>query len=267
MESVDCPKCNGTGKIRTELGLYEKCECQLHKPKAEEVKLDLSVLKNREYLTRVSEVIPYKRQGDSFDIQQYKKNTGLLRKTAGAVLKTEEDYISTVKELISEAENGEIKHSYLLGAPNGFGKTTLVYTLYKALLKQGKTVTPYISLSELVGLMLDTEEYRYNAGRFQTTTKPDIQGFILSDWFTSDFVAVRLTEIDSKKTESRALHRLLNERGQKDLATLVITETALTPYIADTELRQLYWADMLSYGKGYSPKDRLIHKSVSYQVR
>jgi hypothetical protein len=266
-----CEKCKGTGKLLQSNGLYVRCSCQNNNnnnnnnhntTNTATSSYDLNKKPNRDYIQQLSTVIPYTRLSDEFDISYYKRVVQQMQRYSGFRLSSEGDYLGIVNKLLAEASKGKILHSYLLGAPNGFGKTTMVYTVYKRLIANNKKVVPYVSLSELARLLRDYESYIYNAGRISASKEPVIGIYTIQDWYTADFVAVKLTTLESKKAESSVLLKLLGERGNRGLPTLVTTENSLETYLCDIELRNLFWEDIMSYSGEDCTLDRLTHHST-----
>lgn len=171
--------------------------------------------------------------------------------------------------------------SYLIGAPNGFGKTSFVVEGIITALKQGYTTAPYISLWELSQIRVDNElkmmnpyrRYKDETGTIYTDTNmpenpnyknPEIVTgrFSYSEYVNADILFVRFTDVISKDIESHTLYQLLSIRGPKGLPTIATMSTSLEPYLNDKKLKELVWDEILAYKEDKNNYDRIYHVST-----
>jgi len=174
------------------------------------------------------------------------------------------------------------KRSYLIGAPNGFGKSSFVNECLITLRKQGFKVVPYISLLELAHIRVSDEQrimnpykrfiedksstkYEYtepniNLG-FQKKPEIIIGRYSYSEYINADCLFVGFTDVISKEIESHTLYQLLNIRGAKGLPTIAMMSTSLEPYENDKSLRDLVWNEIKAYDEDADCYDRVYHVS------
>lgn len=261
-----CVKCRFTGWITVDekSGFSVKCDCQVREEtKAKETKVVIaSAIKDKEKLRGL---IPLERRKDEYDSEIVKNRVKEISANQNCRIYNFDNFDSLMNTILSEVSTGTLKHSYILGAPNGFGKTTFVYTAIKRIVaREGKAV-PYIALSELALEKVNYEEKlveRLKNPRFGMSKKEDNE-YDWADYLNADVLFTYLSSIDSKTLESMILSAIVCLRGTKGLPTVVMTSASIAPYKNDLKLKKYYWDEMLDYGgklveAGY---DRLIHKS------
>ena len=249
--------------IKNKYGMVIR-KLESEKKKEKVVYMYMSIVKNAEYRDMIKMVIPKSRQKYDFSLTYYENNVNIMQLSQNYRLVKEEDYLATVSKLLDASARGTITESYLLSAPNSFGKTTLVNTILKRYIYQDKKVVPYISLSTLAELRFSYEQYMKAALWGNKSELKTFNDFSWHDWLEADFVAVRLTDIDSAVVESSILYSLLSYRGEKELPTLVTMDYTLKPYMENEQLRRVYWDNMLVYNQSKPSFDRLIYK-VTYK--
>ena len=181
--------------------------------------------------------------------------------------------------------------SYLIGAPNGFGKTSFVYESLITLNKHGFRVAPYISLTELAQLRDDDERYllrpkhivkykyivRDNDEYHEIGKDEDgneIVGdeyvkrpakienlFSFRDYVNADCLFTFFTEETAKDIESHMLSQILQIRGAKGLPTIVTTCNSLKLYTSQPKLKQYIWDEILAYSEKDNCYDKIYHVS------
>lgn len=176
-------------------------------------------------------------------------------------------YVNTVGSILATIRSGQIpRQSYLIGAPNGFGKGSFAHEAIITMNKLGWRTVPFTSLTELAELWcyneslllskLNGSDYSYNTNDdidFESTPgvmykKKPIQvlgRYSWSEYINSDCLICYFTSLESKKIESRILFRIMIERGTKGLPTIVCISTSLNPYINDAILKQHIWDEIL----------------------
>lgn len=217
--------------------------------------------------------------------KQYEKTKGLYR-----VYKFN-DYIGLCLGILSSIRMKMLpERSYIIGAPNGFGKSSFVNECLITLLKHNCNVAPYISLWELAQLRVADEQRIMNPYIHPKTqeqalrekeaksncynyTNPNVNKGILktpevvtgqfsySEYINADCLFVGFTDVASKDIESHALYQLLNIRGIKGLPTIVMISTSLEPYENDRILKEQVWDEILTYNEKQNCYDRVFHVS------
>lgn len=269
MDSLSvCRICNGEGYYKNRFGVKERCRCRII-PKDKEIKervtlVDLNLLKDREMYNKLIQVIPESRLKDEYSHDYYRYNVEMQLINQGYKLSNEEEYVATLTKLLNEASLGEITESYLISAPNSFGKTTFIHTIMKRLLLHNRAVVPYIDLSSLAKLRLSYNESVYFLTKSNIKKEIlDFNGFNWEDYLKADFVAVKLTDYESSLLEGSVLNRLVVSRGERGLPTIVTTNMPVAGYLGNRNLKQLYWDDILVYNSAKKCKDRLKIVSTS----
>lgn len=188
-------------------------------------------------------------------------------------------YDNLIHQILTDLKFGMIpKQSYIIGAPNGFGKTSFVVHAMKHMQEHNMMIVPYISLSELAELKLekdkeiadglriarrkavedgkssrditrfsDLDEYNSYIELAETEKKPVtiIGRYSWSEYMNSSILFCFLTSIQSKLIESYILKEILLIRASKGLPTIVFTETSIKPYTQDVILSEQVWQDIL----------------------
>lgn len=187
--------------------------------------------------------------------------------------------------------------SYLIGAPNGFGKTSFVYECLITLNSFGFRVVPFISLTELAQIKRDNDSeilkpksnvaYKYIIKdnnklyeRLQDEDGNEIIGdeyvkrpakienlFTYSDYINSDCLFTFFTEETSRETESKMLNHILQIRGAKGLPTIVMMSNSLELYTRSIELRKYIWDEILAYSEEDNCYDKIYHVSCYKKPR
>lgn len=232
-------------------------------------------------------LIPPAYKDVEFDVQHVKDNVVAQARAARTKFKVRMfgSYIRTLNDIITSIRRGNIPNcSYLIGAPNGFGKTSFVNTCLKIMLQRDWHAVPYISLSELAELRVENErklllgmglkkaiggeneedEPNYYYGDYKNIVKmpKTITGrYSWSEYMNSDVLFCFFSTIDSKLIESHTLKCVLDIRSAKGLPTVVFISTSLNPYTMDRNLREYVWDEILAYKEDVNCFDRVYHVS------
>lgn len=208
-------------------------------------------------------------------IEQNKRNKGLYK-----IFKFP-DYIETCNGILSAIRMKKLPNkSYLIGAPNGFGKSSFVFECLITLRRQGFKVVPYISLLELANLRVENEKrlmnpyskYKEENGNYYYTEpnkqisylkEPEIitGRYSYSEYINADCLFVSFTDVMNKDIESHTLYQLLNIRGPKGLPTIAMISTSLEPYLNDLKLKEQVWDEIKAYSEKDNCYDRVYHVS------
>lgn len=219
---------------------------------------------------------------------QHRKSRGLYR-----VLHFK-DYMDTCNEILTTLRMGLLpRRSWIIGAPNGFGKTSFVNECLITMLKNGWLCAPYISLHELAGIRVAEEQRLMRPFSYKATTSiysedhgdylterqfyaykngvlardviknPVIiqSSYSWSEYINAKCLFVSFTDVVSKDLESHVLYQLLSIRGAKGLPTIAMISTSLDPYIRDLDLKELVWNEILDYNEDKNSYDRVKHVS------
>lgn len=261
-----CKKCGYTGWITDEeTGMTVQCDCQSVTELKKQVQAKAPQVKIKN--TRALEaVVPIDYRDRDFDLEKAKTYAGSIAMNLELRIMGYGSYIDTVKTVLTSINTSELKNSYIIGAPNGFGKATFVYTAIKRLIAQGKPVVPYLSLIELAELRVEYEDRllsKLKNPRFSKSLRLDPDEYIWKDFIGAPVLFTYFSSVDSKVIESAALNALMNLRSAKGRPTIVTTAFSLDPYVGDQKLRSYYWNDMISITNKESSTgvDRLIHRS------
>lgn len=233
-------------------------------------------------------LIPSAYKDVEFDVQHIRDNIvaqayALKRKF---VVKNFKNYIETLSAIIAQIRSGVVPdRSYLIGAPNGFGKTSFVTTCLKLMLQREWRAAPYISLSELAEIRAENEigllkgldfVARKNPGDEESETtfiyksrndcvkmpKRVTGRFSWSEYMNAEILFCFFSGLDSKVIESNTLKCILDIRSAKGLPTIVFISTSLNPYKLDYNLREYVWDEILSYKEDdHNCFDRVYHVS------
>lgn len=228
-------------------------------------------------------IVPKSYRDATFDVDKIKANAASQYVKTGRMYRLHKfnQYIGICESLLGAFRTKRLpERSYIIGAPNGFGKTSFVMESLITLRKQGYRVVPFISLWELAQIRVENEfrikkagGYRINnddkvemlgqVGTEAVLKKPIVvqNAFSFSEYINADCLFVQLTDIASKEIESAMLSQLLQIRGAKGLATIVLTSNALTAYTNDPKLKEYIWNEILDFNEDTMSLDRVYHIS------
>lgn len=238
-------------------------------------------------------IIPEVYKDCSFDIEKVKSNLEEQSKTQRAFrVQGFPGYETVAQGLISTIISRKIpSRSYLIGAPNGFGKTSLANTCIIMLYSQGKICVPYVSLSELAEIraaeqrdtlrLISSSKYykgrdletstleQYNRAIYEDFDAPSyakmpvkiVGKFSWSEYMEASVLFCYFTDVSSKVLESEMLKTVLTVRGSKGLPTIVFISSSLNPYIGDEYLYKYVWSDILDKNQNANNLDRVYHVS------
>lgn len=238
-----------------------------------------------------AELIPNAYIDCEFNIDKVKENTLIQARVSARRFYVQrfDDYKDITLNILSTILAHKVpEQSYIIGAPNGFGKTSFVNTCLINLFAQGKKCVPYVSLSELARIKMadekelisglsperhykgkdvrSDEEYMnalYDSMDSQVYEKRPINlvgKYSWSEYMNSEVLFCYFTDISSKLLESEMLRAILNIRGAKGLPTIVMISTSLDPYKKDKILAEYVWNEILAY-KEQTSYDRVTHIS------
>ena len=254
-------------------------------------------------------VIPKVYRDARFDTDKIHDNIVKQQNASGHKFKVVryDDYCNICNSLIATIGSGSIpSKSYLIGAPNGFGKQSFAVDCLLASLRNGWLTVPYISLNELAeiktandkilmrGLMgLETEiahqpfshtsgqyitdgevvesYYAFMGDKYTDVKMPTVVTgqYSWSEYINAPVLVCFFSGVENKAVESQMLYTLLNIRAAKGLPTIATISTSLDMYEKDPVIGRHIWREMLSYNDDALDLGRVTHISTfkSYQLK
>lgn len=224
-------------------------------------------------------VIPEAYIDSEFNIDRIRANLVRVTDKENFRIMNFEKYTNTLNGIISLLRMRKLPEmSYIIGAPNGFGKTSFVVECLVTMVKNQWLTVPYISLSELDEIRVQNEIKLMNSKRLILDKKEDDEpdswekkpvtitgSFSWSEYINAKCLFCFLSSVSSREEESKILSHILNVRGAKGLPTIVFTSTSLVPYTKDPMLYEYYWSEMLTYNDSAGNFDRMRHISCYKQ--
>jgi len=230
-------------------------------------------------------LIPKEYADSEFDKEKIKSNIiEQNRATRKFKVKGFNNYIKTLNSIITGLRAGQKPRcSYIIGAPNGFGKTSFANTCIKIMYAKNMDAVPYISLFELAeirketekeiarGLLVSSKLSDDNTGESYYTVKEKVYyrkqpevitgDFSWSEYMNAEVLFCYFSSLSSKEIESHILRDILEIRGVKGLPTMVFMSTSLDPYKNDRVLREYIWGEILANSEETARYDRVFHVS------
>ena len=268
------------------------------------VSTDIKEVKQRKLMTitdadrnlAVSEdLVPLMYQNAKFNEDEIKQNLKRqFSKNNSIRIINFNSYTKICSQILSDLRMGNLpNNSYIIGAPNGFGKTSFAMESIMLMKKLGWLTVPYRSLEEL-SIIRNREEkslsealfientygvYNHQHGVFMTQQElkqyketkelpnhlkpivPSIPYYDWTDYINAKCLITFFSGVTSKNVESRMLYQLLTIRSAKGLPTIAMISTSLQPYTQDIKLREEVWDEILSYDESKNSLDRVKHIS------
>lgn len=276
-----CKICNGKGRYKAGIfGLLMTCECVERKKeretaqriKREKEELVYKVTGAQKIQVVAENLVPDARKDDEFSDDVLKEQVMNLYSPRNGSVRGRDfsDYVTLLNSIIAGISIGEpLRVSYMIGAPNGFGKTTFANTCIKRLYAKGKKAVPYKSLLEMSALRDDYIKQmgrQYKKNNVKTNNESDYtyeeKTYTWDDYCKAEIVFCYLTIPDNGWVEMNTLKALTTIRATNGLATIVMMDSSLQVYRANNEIRKYILDDIIADSKEYGSLDRLIHQSV-----
>lgn len=262
-----CKICNGTGIVQDELGEF-KCVCMVAEipTGSNEIcdKIDYRELSSVESVLIDEGVIPEERVKDLYDSEVTRKYIDDIYTANGLKIIRYDIYEEMLNGILGKLRMGiPLGGSYIIGSPNGFGKTTFANTCIKVAASRGGKVVPAITLLELSDYILDKEQPAKKPKKYDEdgTEHKKKQEFTWHDYVNADIVFVELTDFNVRKAEVPTLSVLLKSRSYKSKPTIVLTTNPLKLYFSDINDKTYYWMEMVAIKNTSEKYDRLTHVS------
>ena len=276
----NCEICKGKGRYKAGLfGLIMTCDCVARKKereaaqrlRREKEELVYKVTGAQKIQVVAEKLVPEARKDDEFSEDILKEQVMNLYSPRNGSVRGRDfsEYVTLLNSIIAGISIGEpLKTSYMIGAPNGFGKTTFANTCIKRLYAKGKKAVPYRSLLEISALR---DEYIKQMGRQYRKTPVKIdeddytyeeKTYTWDDYCKAEIVFCYLTIPDNGWVEMNTLKALTTIRATNGLATVVMMDSSLQVYKANNEIKKYILDDILADSKEYGALDRLVHQSV-----
>lgn len=248
-------------------------------------------------------LVPPPYRNAEFDQDKIQENITKQQNASGHKFKVirSSDYFDIANSIISTIRANKIPDkSYIIGAPNGFGKQSFATDCILASLRNGWITVPYISLLELGelktandrvierGLMgMETEiahqPFNFNTGKFDTEPEivekyyyamgdryTDIKSptiitgqYSWSEYINAPVLICFFSGIESKLVESQTLYTLLNIRSAKGYPTIATISTSLDIYLKDPVIGRYVWKEIMSYDDDSHDLNRVTHISTA----
>lgn len=192
--------------------------------------------------------------------------------------------------ILSTLRTGRLPdRSWLIGAPNGFGKTDFANECILVMEEKGMRATPYVSLTELAEAWVAEEQLYRNpiisrrttdketGEEYSITSANDVANYVKNplavtgsyswqEYMNSECLFCHMTNVSSRGIESDILYKALSIRGRKRLPTVVMISTSLNPYLNDRTLKEYVWDEILGVEGIKVGYGRLTHVSC-YKVK
>ncbi|MBR1453947.1 MAG: hypothetical protein IJ593_04815 [Lachnospiraceae bacterium] len=244
-------------------------------------------------------LIPAVYKNSHFDSDKIKNNIEAICKRAKHKVQVTgyDEYIKTCTDIISAVRLGTLPDkSYLIGAPQGFGKQSFATDLIVYSLAHSWVTVPYMSLSEIAEIKATNDriihrdlmgyDTRLTKRTFDIALDADgnelvspsyytmpteldssYQDIVLGQYSWSHFINAPIlvcffSGIESKVVESYMLSTLLNIRGAKGYPTIALISTSLDPYKKDPFIGRHIWAEILNTDPDFSDLCRVYHTST-----
>lgn len=244
-----CEKCGGSGVLMTDLGIEVICECQHKEFKSKKKSIKEKSVQELNISAKVKEITGSDSLDTKYDTDRTIQEINYSAQSIKFRLSGFKEYDATLHKIIDSIKNGVEINSYLIGAPSGFGQMEFVDECLIELIKQGKKVVPIESLTRLMEVRVNSNTRLLNNMFKGESTGITSKEYTWYDYATADVVFVRIDDLDNKFIETKALYLLLQDRGNKKLPTIVLTNFNIKVYLTEKKLKLNFWDDMLNYNK------------------
>lgn len=258
-----CTKCRGNGYIVIDFfGAKQKvkCDCvdsynaRLNTDESDEVNQKFKVGGTAlNFNAMVSGLIPRERINDILDFRVMGDRVAKLNKAGGYTINMTnyEAYKNTLRNVFSFLiANRKLDYSILISVPNGFGKTTFVYSCIKLMLINGQAVAPYVSLFKLAQL-------RYDYMTMKSWRRSEISDY--------DYAYKRESELQ-KLEELKQIKRRLKQLKLAELEPMTDTEVRLAEEASYNGLLEYHTKEYNKLQKELLEEKDRLHKELGYDA-
>ena len=221
-------------------------------------------------------LVPESYRDAQFSVEKIKSNLRKHRsKTTGFTVRNFGKYIDTCIGILSAIRLGKLpRRSYLIGASNGFGKTSFVDECIITLRKYDFDVVPYKSLleiaelrkkyeDELSGVIKQEDPSSNIVSKLSNTGKIiRVKSYKFLDFVNASCLFTYFSSVVSKEIESQTLEQLLRMRGVKGLPTIVMIESSIDLYKKDNGFVGRIFDSILDSNEKLNRFDSLYHLSA-----
>lgn len=254
-------------------------------------------------------LVPKAYRNASFSKDKIKDNVTKMQNASGHKFKVInfDSYTSLCDKIINTIACGtRLDRSYLIGAPNGFGKQSFAIDCIVNSLCNQWNCAPYLSLTEIAQIKIENDKqlargllgtehvmasqpFRRNTGSFDSSDEAvepyytatgnpytDVKQPLITEkaysWdeiTEADVLVCFFSGLEGILIESQILQTLLNIRSAKGLPTIAMISTALTRYKTDPVLGRYIWKEILAIGDDDRDFGRLTYVSTykMYELR
>lgn len=275
----DCELCHGTGEyvppdmIKFAPILDKTCRCikqQINnrstlKQVRAAIKYHVTKIESNEAVEKG--LIPEYRWEDEWDKDILQKDIVEMGKLYGYKLSNYKMWSDTLTNILMTISSSlKITESYLIGAPNDYGKAIFAYTCIKRLYALNRRVVPYITLGNLG--VLRKEYDRYIAYRAEPKKEFSSENkYTWDDYVKAEIAFVSFTDVSRGWLEWNVLNSLISERSLNALPTIVFTRNSIELYKKDKDLKRQYIDELVAHNSRASKYDKLTYIAVYKSYR
>lgn len=276
-------------KINAEAGITELYSVDKDK---EQHKIFYGLSEEDRFIAVQKHLVPSSYKYASFDSEKIKDNARIMYKKFKYITYRFTEYEKTCNGILSAIRMKKLPNrSYIIGAPNGYGKASFANECIITLNRNGFRATPFISLIELAYIRNDFEYSMLHKkmdpiyktivlkdGKYyeqlkdkddntvigaEYVKKPDKieQIYTFMDYLCTDCLFCYFTDDIHREIESYTLSQILRIRGAKGLPTIVMISTAIEAYTKQPDLKKYVWDEILAYSEKENCYDRVYHVS------
>lgn len=273
-----CAICKGAGKYKNSLGIEVTCKCTYEDIKTPIMPIMTKLSKGDNESAVYNGMIPEGRISDNFDFNKLRDR--VESQYAGEYhIDHFEDYVNLLNQILATIDSGEmLTGSYIIGAPNGFSKTTFANTCIKMMYKQGRKTAPYASLVEIF------EVYKKYDNRVKLVERMDtdlddrelspvypIDRSFLPEYLTkhgmkvyldADILFTNLTRVEYRERELAMIALLTEARAKQGKSTIIFIDVSLKYYTGINGDKLRFWDEWIDHTNGkYSSPGKYTYLS------
>lgn len=263
---VACSLCGDTGKYVNSMGIEVTCKCTYEDIKVPLMPLKTGLTMGDNESAVYNGFVPEGRMNDNYSEEILRERVSAQYEGMYHVVNFE-NYITTLNNILYSITNGQnLPGSYIIGAPNGFSKTTFANTCIKILEKQGKKAAPYASLVEIFEVYKKYDN-KVRLKEVMDVDHEDLKGesvypidrSFLPDYLTrhgmkvyldADVLFTNLTRVNYKERELAILALLTEARAKQGKCTIIFTDISLQYYTNVDKDKMRFWDEWIDHSQG-----------------